>query len=276
MHLTPSSTTAEVKRAYRILAAKYHPDLNPDGADMFLQIKEAYEILTGKIELPKASASTTSRTQTTEKKSATREERAREARLRQQERIKKEQEENLRYYQSLLASKWFKHLKIGAVICTIMAILMILDTTLPEKFPDDFTLEITDADRQEILKQYTAQLTEEQWEQIGMKPEDFSQLTIESTYSHSHVISESAIFAHKLRYKVIPTFNGITLKAEDDNSTTWPIIIFLFTPLLAILNNRMTPLFSLLYHTSNYIFIPLGYIVTLVHIYLTLKNYAII
>lgn len=43
--VTPDSTEAEIKAAYRSLARKYHPDINPAGSALFKDITEAYETL---------------------------------------------------------------------------------------------------------------------------------------------------------------------------------------------------------------------------------------
>lgn len=43
--VTPDSTEAEIKSAYRRLARKYHPDINPNGVSRFKDITEAYETL---------------------------------------------------------------------------------------------------------------------------------------------------------------------------------------------------------------------------------------
>lgn len=45
--LSPGADKEEVKRAYRKLAMKYHPDVNPGKEDKFMEILEAYEYLTG-------------------------------------------------------------------------------------------------------------------------------------------------------------------------------------------------------------------------------------
>ncbi len=43
--VTPDSSNSEIKAAYRKLARKYHPDVNPYGTARFKDITEAYEIL---------------------------------------------------------------------------------------------------------------------------------------------------------------------------------------------------------------------------------------
>jgi curved DNA-binding protein len=48
LELDKSATTDQIKKAYRKLARKYHPDLNPDNKDAnkkFQQINEAHEVL---------------------------------------------------------------------------------------------------------------------------------------------------------------------------------------------------------------------------------------
>lgn len=43
--LKPDATQEEIKKSFRLAAIKYHPDVNDSGEKFFMEIKEAYEIL---------------------------------------------------------------------------------------------------------------------------------------------------------------------------------------------------------------------------------------
>ena len=40
-----NATEDEIKKAYRSLSKKYHPDVNPEGGEKFKEIAEAYDVL---------------------------------------------------------------------------------------------------------------------------------------------------------------------------------------------------------------------------------------
>ena len=45
--VSPRATSAEIKKAYRKIAKKYHPDVNPDpdASKIFTDVGNAYEVL---------------------------------------------------------------------------------------------------------------------------------------------------------------------------------------------------------------------------------------
>lgn len=53
--VSENASPSDIKKAYRILARKYHPDINPaaDAHDQFIRITEAYEILIGERNAPR-------------------------------------------------------------------------------------------------------------------------------------------------------------------------------------------------------------------------------
>ena len=55
LELSPSSSEDEIKKKFKKLAAKYHPDVNKsdDADDKFKQINEAYSVLQNKVNIPK-------------------------------------------------------------------------------------------------------------------------------------------------------------------------------------------------------------------------------
>ena len=52
--LNSNATSDEIKKAYRKLSKKYHPDINktPEAENKFKEISEAYQVLTGKSKNP--------------------------------------------------------------------------------------------------------------------------------------------------------------------------------------------------------------------------------
>jgi molecular chaperone DnaJ len=45
LEVEENSSDSEIKKSYRNLSKKYHPDVNPDGAEKFKDIAEAYDVL---------------------------------------------------------------------------------------------------------------------------------------------------------------------------------------------------------------------------------------
>lgn len=45
MGVSKDATQEQIKKAYRQKSKQYHPDINPDGADKFKEISEAYEVI---------------------------------------------------------------------------------------------------------------------------------------------------------------------------------------------------------------------------------------
>ena len=147
--LLPGADQAAVRKAFRKLAMKYHPDKNPSASAQakFIAITEAYEILTGKKPSPATRVSRSrpthkgkpmaSEQSASEKSNA---ERVREAKERQEEQDKREFEENERFYQ-LLTSGWrWKIIRISAVIGIILSVALITERFLPNHFePDEVT-----------------------------------------------------------------------------------------------------------------------------------------
>jgi curved DNA-binding protein CbpA len=132
--LSETASSEDVRRQYRKLAMKYHPDKNPskEAQEQFLEITEAYEILTGKKKIQNPVSARKSGTHRAAQK-----ERVRDARRRQYEQIIKEQEETENYFKGLLKSRGWKVIAFNAILGPALSLCLLLDLFLPNHYTSD-------------------------------------------------------------------------------------------------------------------------------------------
>ena len=134
--LPSSSTEKEVKKQYRILVMKYHPDRNsdPKAQELFIRITEAYDIIQGNSSTPKEAVQT-NKTAADKKKEG--EERMKKARERFKQQEINEKLANIRFFQALTHGKKWKRFKIISIVCSVLALLLIVDQFLPHHTTED-------------------------------------------------------------------------------------------------------------------------------------------
>ncbi len=246
--LQSSASENEVRKKYRLLAMKYHPDRNENESaqEKFIEITEAYEILTGKKALPKSAKKTTT---TAAEKQRNREERVKEAQKRYKEQVLKEYLENERYYQSLINGKRWKIIRLSAVIGALLSLFILLDYILPHHFEKDsvtqFKRNVTVQSGSGVIGLVKTQRENQYW--VSRIDYDLFART-RDVYVESSWIFHNAIRLHtrgKLHSTTYPMhFNYY--------SFAWLLAIFFFVPLGTVLYKRKKISFTFFYFLSYY------------------------
>lgn len=132
--LSPGASEKEVRKKYRKLVMIYHPDKNdsPEAEEKFIEITEAYEILTGKVQAPKTSGFSSHSNPVKQKKN--REERVRKAKERYREQIFKEFMENEEYFNQLTKGPKWVTIKVIAIVGFILSSMLFADYVLPRHY----------------------------------------------------------------------------------------------------------------------------------------------
>jgi len=132
--LNPGASEKEIRKKYRKMVMIYHPDKNKssDAEDRFIEITEAYEILTGKVQPPKDDNLSTSKGSKPSQKNH--EERVRNAKKRYREQIFKEFMETENYFNELTKGPKWITIKLIAFTGTILASMLFADYILPKHY----------------------------------------------------------------------------------------------------------------------------------------------
>lgn len=273
--IPPTKNEDLVKRAYRKKAMKYHPDRNPSGVakDKFIQVTEAYEKILFALEEAKNKKNVaqnqayrqtnTSRrpqesrthTNTQQNKSSQQartkqewEERVKEARKRYENMKRKEALENERYYQNITSGKNWRKFKIVMFACTLISLLVILDSriftsqTIPTtivskdiqtsygRSPNNQSLEVVFENSQKAWIQRSF---------LGMADNNFIFLERTPLFKDIKYVK---FYEHDRWFYYTPDYS---------QSSTFPLIpLTLLIPLLTFFIKGKTVYFSMLYHGS--------------------------
>jgi len=243
--LTDKATKQEVRRAYRKLAMRFHPDKNPDpkAHKLFIDLTEAYQILIDDKPLPQQQQIPKPKRQKTE------EQRIREAQMRLKKQHYRNYMEQEYYFRKLTSGKRWSIFRIFSWVSAALAFILLIEPVLPRHFEDHSVvaycntyggLQYSSVQCMQTDRGLSLFVEDPGGRIISMQPE----ITIErSWFLHNPVKVWLGKFGHKQSYHV--DFSVINL---------FPIVPMLFLlPALTMWYKKKTYLFSLGYFFSQYI-----------------------
>lgn len=266
--LSTSASEAEVKSAYRKLALKFHPDTNPGNEVKFLEISEAYQVLTGKKQ-PSNTQNTPSGFTPPEEKIFVRkynrwftqaeyENLIKTAQDYQRQKIKDEKEENAREFQELLNSKTYKRFKYSAILGAILSVLLLIDyfakpILIPGLISDVDVVTIYKEDpykgmTYQIKESYITVLHKDKSSTVVRLDSDIHELLKEGIPAN---VIKSPIF--KLNLGVKDEYLTYSTERKRYRGFYWFIILFcLLSAFFTPITKAPTPLYYMLLHLSTY------------------------
>jgi curved DNA-binding protein CbpA len=256
--LQPGASKTEIKKAFRKLVFVYHPDVNPssNARDKFIQIQTAYEVL---YNLPAFGTKIPAK-ESTLKESAIdkrkREEKARikKARERFQQQQQKEKASNDQYYNTLTKGRnWFVF-KIGTIVCSSIALLIVLEFALPKHYVPDNIVGYSIQTYGGMVTSSVLLVSLENQGKMWMENEG-----LVSIFNFHHCFVERTWIFHQ-PIAIIHPQDSVALNHRVDFSVyvIFPLsILILMLPAFTQWYKRQNANFTILFNASYYVIFPL-------------------
>jgi hypothetical protein len=138
LDLRPGASEADIRRQYKRMALKLHPDINPDpkANEQFIQLTKAVEILLNPEPTPSQLRAAQRQSKTAETETEIRQ-RMEQARRRYEQQKAQRIYENARYFKQLTSGRRWLIFRSVMLTGWVIALALILDTALPTHFEKD-------------------------------------------------------------------------------------------------------------------------------------------
>lgn len=250
--LSTSATSEEVSKRYKLLAKKYHPDINPSplAKQQFIEIANAHGIILGKIKPPVGEYSA----KRTSKKELSKEERIAQAKKRYEEKLKQERAAEERYYNSLFIGRKWLILKVSSLLGGILVLLMTLDIFLPQHYENQTVVLDSTSEYFGSNSQYYQQIITDKGDALWVekstrkKAEEVKQIVV----SKSWVFHQPTSIFFQTQNASLESQNGFPVYFNARE--IWFVLICVFSlPLFVRFYKRQKVWYSFLYTLALYV-----------------------
>lgn len=247
--LQDNATEEEIKKAYRKLAKKYHPDLNsdPKAQQVFIDLHEAYERLLNTDVFSEVSDKRSEQSFETRKAYA-------KVRFEEQQEI--ERKNQTYYFEKLIQSKSWVYFKYFALFSALFSLIVFVDYFIPSKYIQDRVIAYSSPYNGLVDGEVIAFQTS-QGKELFVK-----NCIISDVIVNPSIILEISPILHQPKriWRKEESFN----KAFEVDFSIWSAFpffcVFFLIPLCTYIYRQKSLLFILLYYLSCYgVSVVLGY-----------------
>lgn len=255
LSLPETASQSEIKRKYRQLVMRYHPDKSGGSQEKFIAITEAYEYLTGKKKDERETIRTYSPSRSTSSaRNQPVEERVKRAKQQYKEAVYQEYVEKDAYFRKITSGNKWKLLKLSSIIGAIIVFVLVVDLLLPKRYETDRIIAFDG----KTIGSLVSQIDSRKFYLESGKSFYFENNIIYLYANREVTIVQSFIFHNNLRAQVITNSEIKKIRIEYElGALSYLLIPFFLLPSIILFFQRRTYTYILFYFISLYLCTPL-------------------